>query len=417
VKILVCPAGSHGDVLPLIGVGKELQHRGHQVHVISNASFEPLVREAGLAFTASSTAEAMTALLNDSGVTDSMTGLALIAEGVMASIGPSHEVLLREMEPGRTIVVGSSFALATRLLSETHHVPSVTLHLSPSWFRSDHVAPSLGPLGHLAWAPRFIKRGLWKAADRRFLDPLFTEPFNRIRAGMGLAPVQRMLHEWIHQADLTLGMFPEWFAPRQPDWPRHLVLTGFPLYDHGNAGDTLPADVEAFLAAGDPPVAFTAGTANATSHAFYAASAQACGLSGRRGILLTQDARQLPATLPAGVAHFSYVPFKALLPRLAAFVHHGGIGSTSQGLLAGVPQLIRPMAYDQFDNASRAVSLGVASQLLPRRYRPQTAARALDRLVADRQVQRRCHQVAGQTRGCDGIHAACDAILRLNPGG
>lgn len=130
-----------------------------------------------------------------------------------------------------------------------------------------------------------------------------------------------------------------------------------------------------------------AGTANVSSQAFFEASVQACQLSGRRGLLLTQEATQLPAMLPPHVAHFGCVPFQALLPRLAALVHHGGIGTTSQALRAGTPQLVRPMGFDQFDNARRAVTLGVARQLLPRRYQPAAVVRALDELTTQPSVR------------------------------
>lgn len=414
MKILICATGSHGDVLPFVAMGKEFLRREHSPHLFANAGFEKIARESGLAFTATGPVEALTTALNDPDATDPVKGMALIAKGMMRSITQSYPLLCREFEPGDTIVVGSSLAWAARLLSETHHVPSTVVHLAPSFFRSEHVAPSVGPLGNMRRAPRFVKRWVFQAMDRRFLDPHFTTPFNRIRADLGLPPVQRAYHEWIHQADLTLGMFPDWFAPVQPDWPERLVLTGFPLYDHGNDAP-LPADVQAFLAGGRAPIAFTAGMANHSSHAFFDASIQACQLSGHRAILLTQDPRQLPAKLPAGVAHFSYVPFKALLPRVAAFVHHGGIGSTSQALLAGVPQLIRPMAFDQFDNALRAIHLGVAQQLLPRRYESKSAARALTELTSNERVRARCGQVGVHMAASQGIQASCDAILQLRP--
>jgi rhamnosyltransferase subunit B len=222
-----------------------------------------------------------------------------------------------------------------------------------------------------------------------------------------------MFGAWLHQADISLGMFPPWFAPPQPDWPAGLVCTGFPLYDNGDA-HPLPPELEAFLAAGDAPIAFTSGTANATSHGFFAASAAACALSGRRGLLITKVGTQLPAMLPPGVLHVPYAPFSQFLPRLAAFVHHGGVGTTSQALRAGVPQLVRPMAYDQFDNAHHVRRLGVGERLLVGEYTPTSVAQALARLSTDRALQARCAEVAGLCRAeGDAIPAACDAVLGL----
>jgi UDP:flavonoid glycosyltransferase YjiC (YdhE family) len=119
------------------------------------------------------------------------------------------------------------------------------------------------------------------------------------------------------------------------------------------------------------------------------------------------------------VVHFGYVPFADLLPRLAAFVHHGGIGTTSQALRAGVPQLIRPMAYDQLDNSRRAQKLGVAIELLPSRYDAERAAEALDRLLRDSALRQRCmhwasrlsHSEVNSEPHSDSVRRSCDLIL------
>jgi rhamnosyltransferase subunit B len=413
MKILIVAAGTYGDVLPFVALARELQRREHEVRLFASGNFAKLAAEAAVPFVEVVSAAEYQSFLSDRDVTDPVKGMKLLADAVMGAQRPCLAALQREFEPGRTLVVGSSMAWATRLLGDLTHAPVATVHLAPSWFRSDHVAPSIGPLGHLAGAPRFVKHMIWKLMDRRFLDPLFTTPYNRIRAELGLPPVQRLFDAWMHSADLTLGMFPAWFAQPQPDWPAGLKLTGFPLYDHGGEAP-LPDEIERFLAAGDAPVAFTAGTANASSHAFFDVSVRACQLSGRRGLLITQDERQLPSPLPAGIAHFRYVPFKALLPRVAAFVHHGGIGTTSQALLAGVPQLVRPMGFDQFDNALRLVKLGVARRLLPRRYRAKVVARTLDALIGDAGVRANCHEVARRmAHEPSGVAATCDALLAL----
>ena len=63
-------------------------------------------------------------------------------------------------------------------------------------------------------------------------------------------------------------------------------------------------------------------------------------------------------------------------------VHHGGVGTTSQGLRAGIPTLIVPFAFDQPDNAAHAARLG-GSRTLPRaKYRAARVARELDILLS-----------------------------------
>ncbi|OYU46396.1 MAG: glycosyl transferase [Burkholderiales bacterium PBB4] len=412
MKILLNAVGSHGDVLPFVGLGRELRLRGHRPHLFANAAYATLASVVGLDFSATGTVEDIDKLRKDRNATAPMDGMALLAKGVLQSVVQTYPLLEQAYEPGDTIVVGTSLAWAARLLCEKKAATGVVVHLAPSLLRSEHMAPSFGPLGHLAWAPKGLKRWAYALMDRRFLDPLFTQPLNQIRTGLGLAPVQRSFNTWMHEADLVLGLFPEWFAPRQPDWPSPMQYSDFPLYDHGDHAE-MPDAVRKFLSDGERPILITAGTANASSDAFFADSIAACRKIGRRGIVVTQDARQLPANLPDGFAHFQYVPFRALLPKVAALIHHGGIGTTSQALLAGIPQLIRPMGFDQFDNALRTVSLGVAQQILPRRYGANRAAKTLKALLTDTDTQARCRTVARSMASNDGVKQACDAILAL----
>lgn len=414
MRILIATVGSHGDVLPFIALGKEMQRRGHDVRFYADKAFEHIANEAALHFTSISSGAEYRDSLQNPDIVDPMKGMRLVAGGTMEYASMFYSAMCGDIISGRTIVIGSTLAFGIRLLGEKFNLPTVIAHFAPSVLRSEYQAPRFSPIGHLEGAPRFVKRFIWSAMDKRFLDPQFTTPFNRIRQELGLPPIKRLWHDWINEADLLIGMFPEWFADRQPDWPHAIQLTGFPLNTH-DEDPPLPDEVTAFLQADDKPIGFTAGTANATSHQFFAASAEACRLSGRRGLLITQDAAQLPSTLPHGVMHVPYAPFRTLLPKLAAFVHHGGIGSTSEALRAGIPQLIRPMAFDQFDNASRATRLGVAREILSRRYKPKAVAGALDELITDANVKTACQNIAQRLATENGVTSACDAILRLQP--
>jgi len=79
-------------------------------------------------------------------------------------------------------------------------------------------------------------------------------------------------------------------------------------------------------------------------------------------------------------------------------VHHGGIGTLSQGFSAGVPQLVLPWAHDQPDNARRLERLGCGTFLTPRRFTAERVAAALQRLLGDADVRAACVRVREQIR-------------------
>ena len=112
--------------------------------------------------------------------------------------------------------------------------------------------------------------------------------------------------------------------------------------------------------------------------------------------------------------HVAYAPFSQLLPHAAVLVHHGGIGTTSQALAAGVAQLVMPMAHDQFDNAQRVRQLRVGDWLPRRRFTAARVAARLQHLLTDSGVAQATRAVASQLKQApDGCAAAADAIEGL----
>ncbi|HEY0007451.1 MAG TPA: nucleotide disphospho-sugar-binding domain-containing protein, partial [Tepidisphaeraceae bacterium] len=234
----------------------------------------------------------------------------------------------------------------------------------------------------------------------------------KLRAEIGLAPVQRVQGKWWNAKALTIGLWPEWFFPRQPDYPPQVRLSGFPQYDES---DHLGIDpqLDAWLSAGEPPIAFTPGSAMIFGHKFFESAVKACKKLGMRGVLLTRHADHLPQNLPDTVRHVPFVPFGLLLPRCAAIVHHGGIGTTAQGLRAGIPQLFMPMSHDQPDNASICRKLGVADSISPMFFSGGRVARKLARLLNSKTVKEACDQLAIQAREDDGVTQVCFMLESL----
>jgi UDP:flavonoid glycosyltransferase YjiC (YdhE family) len=118
----------------------------------------------------------------------------------------------------------------------------------------------------------------------------------------------------------------------------------------------------------------------------------------------------VPTDLPASVLHVPYAPFSRVLPRCAALVHHGGIGTVAQALAAGIPQLVVPVAYDHFDEARWLRRLGVGAALSQRRFTPARAAPTLRRLLSDPCVAQACTAAKLRMAQEDGVVEACDAV-------
>ncbi|MBI3928343.1 MAG: glycosyltransferase [Armatimonadetes bacterium] len=412
VRVLIAVTGSHGDVLPFVKLGAECRRRGHEVFFAVNPYFKDAVTAAGLRLLPLGTEEDYLRITRDPRLMDSNQGLRVIARVLEDHYQNVYDLLERAVIPGQTVLIASSLSLAARTLEETQGLPTAVVHLSPCLIRSSHRVPRMDAnfwiLDHL---PPRLNEVLWAILDFLLLDGIFLPGYNRFRRNLGLTPVRRMFGRWMHRATHVIGMFPDWFAPRQPDWPESLRLAGFPLATDPAGADLSPA-VQSFLEEGAPPVVFTAGTGFARARGFYEQSAEACARSGLRGLLLTRHDDNLPRHLPRGVQAASFLPMQQLLPRAAALVHHAGIGTTSDALAAGVPQLVRPMAYDQFDNASRLVDLEIGRVLSTRTYTAETAAATLRELVENQELRRRCGAIAERLRTQERASAAaCDWIV------
>lgn len=413
--ILLCALGSSGDVHPFVGLGRELRTRGCRVEVLAAGYFRDLVERAGLGFHDPLPTLDFRTAIADPRLWDRVRGTKVVLEAMGRPLLEAlHAALAARYEPGRTVVVASSMALGARVATETHGIPLVTVHLSPVLFRGIHEPPRL-PVGWVHRGPHWWRRLQWALIDRALADPAVAPWLNDFRGRHGLPPVRGILRDWWHAPARVLAMFPDWFAPLQPDWPPQTRLTGFPLYSE--EGVSAPArDSAAWIESDAPPIVFTPGSANVFGHGFFAAAVEACTRLGRRGLLLSRFAEQVPASLPPFVRHIDFVPFRWLLPRAAALVHHGGIGSTSQALAAGIPQLIMPLGFDQFDNLARVQRLGVGTGLVPRRFRGPAVAERLARLLNDAAVAGACRTLAGRIASEDGIGRATDEVLSMLPG-
>ena len=369
---------------------------------------------AGLRFVATQSQEDFDRVTKDPDLWHSQRGLIVVLRLLSEYMREHYARITEVYEPGRTVLVGHPLGFATRVFEEVHGAPAATVHLAPSIFRSDYQQPVQTPGIDVTGLPIWLKRSLWWLVDRWLIDRHVLPEFNQWRRELGLAPVSRVFKDWLHSPRLAIGLFPDWFAPIQPDWPPQLVLTGFPLYDEPDE-HPLSTDFQAFLDSGSPPILFTPGSANRLAAPFFVAAIDASRRLGRRALLLTPYPEQLPAALGSDAWHEPYVPFSKVLPHCAAIVHHGGIGTCAQGLAAGVPQLTMPMGFDQPDNATRLQRLGVGRWVRPQNFGGERVATELAALLGDPRISERCGRWAQAIARSSPLVDTCEALEALVP--
>ncbi len=412
--MLLPTLGSAGDVHPFIALALALQSRGHRATLLTNPLFQPLIERCGLGFEAVGSAERASAAINDPDIWHPRRGLPLVLQIMASAVAEVFSILERRAEAG-TVVVASTLALGARIAQDKLGLPTATVHLQPSVLRSLDDPLVLWPR-HLRWQPRWTKATAFWLIDRGWIDPVLRPAVNALRLQLGLAPIDRVMHHWVHSPQCVLAMFPSWFAPARADWPRSTYLCGFPLWDARELPGPVPTEeIDGFLARGDAPIVVTAGSAAATLPRFFAESVQALRALGRRALLVTNFPQQLPAALPDSMAAAGYVPFSSVLPRSALIVHHGGIGTVAQAVAAGVPQLIVPRAFDQFDNAARIGRLGLGRSLPDGRYRAAVAAALVREMLQDVPMHARCREYAQRIDSAAALSAACERLEALGP--
>ena len=411
---LVMPLGSAGDVHPFIGLALELKRRGHEVTLSTNGYFADLAHRFGLDFVELGSEATFYAGIQSPELWHPFRSFPYLYRGMIAPIvRPQFEIVARESAKRPTIVLSNCFGFGALNAQDKLGVTVVSVHLQPVMLWSKCKPPRMPGL----FGPNWLQDRMFKLAQRIVVDPVVLPSLNAFRAELGLEPVTHVV-EWWHSKKQIICLFPEWFCPPQKDWPRPFAQVDFPLWDERNIdqaqGPTeLPDALELFLGDGSAPIAFTPGSANIFGKEFFQIAAKACELIGRRAIFLSRFLEHIPTPLPKTVLHVPFVPLSLLLPRCSAFVHHGGIGSAAQAMAAGIPQLIRPQAHDQFDNAMRIVEQGLGDCLKPRKFSPSLLARKLNDIIQSEKIRTRCNVAASSMNRTRGVCQAVDELEKL----
>ena len=415
-RILMVTCGSLGDLNPYLAVAIALRGRSHQIVIATSANHRQAVESLGFEFVPLppdlSPFEREPDFLRRG--LNAKSGTEFLVRKIFMPHLEDTFSILREAALSVDLIVGHFLAFAVPLVAETLNKKWIQVSLQPISFFSRYDPPvlsgiplskmlrSLGPL------PNSYVRTVLRLATARWTEPVFA-----MRRRLGLSTnVPNPITDSASSFG-TMGWFPTALASPQPDWPAKVEVTGYPYFRDPDNVTSHGPDVAEFIYR-ERPLIFTLGsTARLLPGSFFRESVKAVMDIGESALLIGMDYEEVLARgAPSNkIMTIPSVPFHSVFPFARVVIHHGGIGTSAEAILAGKPMLVVPFGFDQPDNAERLNRLGVAEVLPPKQYRANGVSKLLTKLLADVNGVEAAKQLAAVTY--DGSERACDFIERV----
>ena len=367
MKFVLSSYGTRGDVEPCAAIGRELQRRGHEVHMVVPPDLVGFVESVGLAAVACGPEARTWQDLHR----DFLTRLSrefwkiqdLIRLGredwklftqcweeistTLTSLGDGADLLL-------TMVIGRD---AAANVAEYYDIPLALLQTYPMRPNGQRTRILPAPLARSAmrvteWLEWPVTKKLEDAQRRELGLPKATRPSPRRIAERGSLEIQA------YDEVCFPGLAAEW-----AEWKRRRPFVGALTMELPTESDE---EVASWIAAGTPPIFFGFGSTLVLSPADTVAMiGAACTQLGERALICSGG------TDFSNVPHFEHVKmvptmnYAAIFPACRAVVHHGGAGTTAIGLRAGVPTLILSTFVDQtlWGDRVKLLKVGTARRL------------------------------------------------------
>ena len=421
-RVVMTTIGSLGDLNPYISLALEMKKRFVEPVIATSEIYRQRVESLDIEFQPlrphmpEPGTPAYTEMVD--GVVDPNRGAEYLFKRILVPALRDMYEDLSSTTKGADLLVTHPIVLAGPIFAQKTGIKWISTALAPAslWSAYDPwVAPnapwlySVLKLGGPVASRLYMK--LVKALTNPWLRPVYA-----FRGELGLEKGEHPLFEGQFAPERNLALFSNVMCEPQADWPGNTFITGFPFFDKKD-NSAIDPELLRFLNSGPAPIVFTLGSAAVhIAGDFYRESVAAAKLLNRRAILLVGSDENRPKDpLPEGIAAFKYAPFGELLPRAAAMVHQGGVGTTGQGLRAGIPMLVVPFAHDQHDNGARVSRLGVARTISRNSYKADRVASELKKLLGNPFYARRASLTGRRVRKESGAALAVDLILeKLN---
>ncbi|MFI5584187.1 glycosyltransferase [Amycolatopsis sp. NPDC051758] len=396
MRVLLSGYDSRGGVEPLVALAVQLRAQGAEVRVCAPPDDEFAQRLAGVGVEMVPVGQAVRPLVTGAepptakGIPE--RAAELIAAQFAAGADGCDAVVATGLVPA---VAGA------RSVAELRGIPYVYATFQQLTLPTPHHPPRLTHAG-LALPPETENRALWEL-EAQNINMLFKTALDTQRAAHGLPPVGSVLGYVV--GDRPLLASDPVLDPWQETADLDVVQTGAWIVPDDRP---LPADLETFLNAGEPPV--YAGFGSMPMRASQDAARVAIEViraQGRRAVVGQGWADLGLADGRDDCFVVGEVNHQALFRRCAAVVHHGGAGTTTTATRSGAPQVVVAQSGDQPYWAGRVAELGIGAAHDGPVPTVESLSAALETALA---AQARATAVAATIR-TDGAEVAAKMVL------
>jgi vancomycin aglycone glucosyltransferase len=403
VRVLLSTYDSRGGIEPLAALGVKLRELGAEAVVCGPPDCAERLAEVGLPLVP--VGDPVRALVHRATPPSPDDMPRLIGELIATwfdKVVPAAE--------GCDAMVGSGVvpaAVGARSVAEKLGIPFAHVHYCPVYLPSPHHAPPPLP-GPPLPAGVTDNETRWELNARQY-NEIFGPALNRHRVANGLSPVDNVRdylhgdHPWL-AADPVLAPWPEPASTGPAS--TGVVQTGAWILPDQRP---LPAELEAFLGAGPPPVYVGFGSMRTPGDDIARVAIEAIRGQGRRVLLARGWADLAPVDDQDDCFAVGEVNQQALFGRVAAVVHHGGAGTTTTATRAGAPQVVVPQWGDQPYFAGRVAELGIGAAHAVQAPTAESLGAALGTAL-DPGTRARAKAMAGTIR-TDGTTVAAELLL------
>lgn len=409
LKIVIYALGTGGDIDPMVGFGIELKRRGFEISFLSNDYFEARIVAAGFEFISVGTLDQYHKG-NSAVAWESRNHTDNFEHYHALAFEPSFEYV-KGLSGKNVLLLVLGEENGARVAAEKFNLPFIKLMLSPNMIFSAYKPPA-----PMSWSipkniPRFIVRFLLRRNRKTrfniFCKMPHTAEYRAIRERLQ-CPLKFQTKS---NALLEIGFFPEWFGMRAKDWPKNIKLVGFPLQNRASVN--MRNELDAFIEHQGAPIIFTSGTGVKDVEELFKEGRKICEQLQVPGLFVGGNIGVEVLQGSALCMHMGYIDFEYALSKAVAIIHHGGMGTTAQAIKAGVPQLIRPIKYDQPDNAERIYKLGLGTYVMPEKFKVEQVAPMIANMLEKAKTSKALRHYAADVNSSSAIVVASDLIEQL----